>query len=149
MLYNVQSADAATLALADGTSLLSYYDPPVSNLTLQSSALLQLVPGFVSLDGCGRRCLSERTCQAFSIAVSSGVCRLYLATRTPDNEMPMEGADYYQKQQDRVSRVCTNIYPHVLQLDGKLFNAGPAILSFGGIGRQRFLSCCGPVGGDP
>lgn len=103
VLYNVQSADAATLALADGTPLLSYFDLPVTNLTLESSALLQLVPGFVSLDGCGRACLSARTCLAFSIAVSSGVCELYLVTQTPDNGIPMEGFDYYQKQQDRVS----------------------------------------------
>ena len=113
VLYNVQSTDAATLALADGTPLLSYFDPPMSNATLEASALLQELTGFVSLDGCGRGCLSARTCLAFSIAVSSGVCQLYLATQTPDNLVSMEGFDYYQKQQDRVSVISYSNNVHI------------------------------------
>ncbi len=95
--------DVATLALADGTPLLSYFNAPIANLSLVSSALLQQLPGMVSLNDCGRACLSDRTCLAFSIAFSNGLCDLYIATETPENSVMTQGADYYQKQQDRVS----------------------------------------------
>lgn len=106
MLFNVQSADAATLALADGTPLLSYFDSPIVDLALLSSALLQQLPGSVTLNDCGRACLSDRTCLAFSLNLSSSICELYLATQTAENSEATQGVDYYQKLQDRVSELC-------------------------------------------
>lgn len=103
MLFNVLRTDVATLALADGTPLLSYFNTPIANLSLESSALLQQLPGAVSLNDCGRACLSDRTCLAFSFDISSGLCDLYIATETPENSVFMEGVDYYEKQQARVS----------------------------------------------
>ena len=104
MLFNVQSADAATLALADGTPLLSYFDPPIPDLALVPAVLLQRFSGsMVTLTSCGRSCLSDRTCMAFSIDLLNNMCELYLANITPENSVVSLGTDYYQKLQDRVS----------------------------------------------
>lgn len=102
MLFNVQPADAATLALADGTPLLSYFASPVSGVALTPAALLRRVSGSVTLTGCGRSCLSDRTCLAFSVDLGNDVCELYLASQTDENSIATPGADYYQKLQDRV-----------------------------------------------
>ena len=104
MFFNVQSTDAATLALADGSSVLSYYTSPVEDLTLSSSALLQMLPDTSFLNDCGRACLSNEACLSFSYDVSnSNRCQLYLATQTPNNSVVMLGVNYYQKLLDRVS----------------------------------------------
>lgn len=103
MLFNVLRTDVSTLALADGTPLLSYFDSPIADLSLVPSALLQQLPGMASLNDCGRACLSDRTCLAFSIDLSNGLCDLYVATQMPENSVITQGMDYYQKQQDRVS----------------------------------------------
>ena len=108
VLFNVESADAATLALADGTPLFSYFESPVPDLSLAPSALLQQLSA--SLSECGRACLADRTCLAFSFPVlSSNVCELYLAIQTEPNRMVTAGAQYYQKLQDRVSAAITNV----------------------------------------
>lgn len=103
MLYNVQSADAATLALADGTPLLSFFDTPVPDIALLPEVLLQRFTGSIMLTGCGRSCLSDRTCLAFSVDLFNNVCELYLATLTEENSLATPGAEYYQKLQDSVS----------------------------------------------
>ena len=103
MLFNVQPTDVTVLALADGTSLLSYYTPPLTDLTLAPSALLQRLPRNSSLEDCGRACLSDRTCLSLSIDVVTNVCELYLATQSEGNSVITQGANYYQKLQDRVS----------------------------------------------
>lgn len=112
MLFNVQSADAATLALADGTPLLSYFDSPVSGLVLLPEVLLQRFS--VTLTGCARSCLSDRTCLSFAIDLVNSVCELYLASQTPDNSMAIPGVDYYQKLQDRVSMSFVNNLPIII-----------------------------------
>ena len=103
VLFNVQSTDVSVLALADGTPLLSYFDSPITSLSLLPSALLQQLPGSVSLNECGRACLSDRTCLAFSNDIINGSCDLYIETQTPENSLITQGVDYYQKLQDRVS----------------------------------------------
>lgn len=100
MLFNVQSADPATLALADGTPVLSYYTAAIANTSLSSSLLQNLSS---SLSGCARACLSDRSCLSFSIHEPSSVCSLYLATLTSQNVIDSDGVDHYQKLQDAVS----------------------------------------------
>jgi hypothetical protein len=121
VLFDVQSADAATLALADGTPLLSYFDPSVSNLTLTSSVLLQRFTVSVTLTGCGRSCLSDRTCLAFSVDLIGSVCELYLAIQTLDNTVSTPEANYYQKILESVSwhimmcvYECKNVSTYIL-----------------------------------
>lgn len=123
--YDVQPADAATLALADGTPLLSYFAAAVADLTLDSSAVLQVL-GSVSLETCGRACLSARPCLAFSVPTSAGLCELYIATQTPENSVSMTGVNYYQKLQDQVSIAEVN-YRNAYSVF--LVIAGSAILS--------------------
>lgn len=101
VLFNVQAADPATLALADGTPLFSYFDPPTADLTLTAEALL-LEPLVATLAECGRACLSDRTCLAFS-QLSNSTCELYQAIQTEQNSVPTPVAQYYQKIGDRVS----------------------------------------------
>lgn len=104
MLFDVQSTDAATLALADGTPLLSYFSPPITNETLVSSAILQTLSDS-SLETCGRACLSDRACLSFVFSVFSSNCELYLVAVTEDNTVTTEGAVLYQKLQDRVNYI--------------------------------------------
>lgn len=100
--FDVRNTDVARLAVADGTPILSYFDTPIANLSLVASALLQQLPDTSTLNDCGSACLSDRACLAFSIN-QSGVCDLYIAIRTPENSVLAEGAQYYQKQEERVS----------------------------------------------
>lgn len=102
VLFNVQPADAATLALADGTPLLSYFASPQSDMALAPAALLRRVSGSVTLTLCGRSCLSDRTCLAFSINLGNDVCELYLASQTDGNSLATPGAEYYEKLQEMV-----------------------------------------------
>lgn len=101
VLFNVQSADPAMLAMAGGTPALLYYTASIPNTSLPSSLLLRSLSS--SLSGCGRSCLSDRACLSFSVHEASGVCRLFLATLTLENALNSEGAEYYQKKQDAVS----------------------------------------------
>ena len=102
MLFNVQSADPATLATADGTPPLSFYTASISNTSLSSSFLLQSL--FTSFSGCARSCLSDRACLSFSFKNSVGVaCNLFIATLTADNAINSEGSEHYQKLQDAVN----------------------------------------------
>ncbi len=57
VLFNVQSADAATLALADGTPLLSYFGSATPDVALAPSVLLQQFTGSAEVTECGRACL--------------------------------------------------------------------------------------------
>lgn len=103
VLFNVQSTSVARLATADGSSLLSYFDSPISDVSLDPSSLLQVLPGSVSVDVCAQACLSDRTCLSFSIHIASGVCELYLAIQTPETTLVTQGALFYLKFQERVS----------------------------------------------
>ena len=102
--YTVQSADAASLATADGTPPLDYFSSPTSNTALNESVLLMEVEIATSADrlgACTRACLSDQACRSFA---SDGVafCQLYLSTRTADTAVMRGGVSYYEKNENMV-----------------------------------------------
>ncbi len=98
--YSVQSADPATLALASGTSLLSFYTNPTPNSALPSSEFLQIL--VAPLNDCATACLSNQACQSFSHLGSN--CELYFTAASQGVEpLIVIGADYYEKIQEMVS----------------------------------------------
>ena len=104
MNYTVQSADAASLATADGTPPLDYFSSPTSNTALNESVLLMEVEIATSadrLEACTRACLSDQACRSFA---SDGVafCQLYLSTRTADTAVMRGGVNYYEKNENMV-----------------------------------------------
>ena len=100
LTYSVQSANAATLALASGTPLLDFYTDPTPNTDLSSQAQLQTLQG--SLDDCATACLGNEACRSFSIASTN--CELYF-TSSSQGAAPLVaiGTDYYEKIQELVS----------------------------------------------
>ena len=102
--FTVQSADAASLATADGTPPLDYFSSPTSNMALNESVLLVEVEIATSgdrLEVCTTACLSDQACRSFA---SDGVafCQLYLSTQTADTVVMRGGVSFYEKNENMV-----------------------------------------------
>ena len=105
VLYGVQSANAADLALAaEGASLFGYFMPPVTDFALVPSAILRFVTD-ATLETCGMACLSDQACLSFAHDESSSLCQLYLATSDGTNSITQTGSVYYEKYQAMVSEI--------------------------------------------
>ena len=102
VLYSIQSANAADLALAaEGASLFGYFSTPVRDLTLMPSAILRFLTDS-TLEGCGTACLSDQACLSFAHDVVTSLCQLYLVTRSGANSVTQTGPVYYEKFQAMV-----------------------------------------------
>ena len=97
VIYNIQSANAADLALAaPGASLFDYFASPVRDFTLMPSAILRFVVG-VTLQSCATACLADQACLSF--AHDPSLCQLYLVTSDGTNSVIQTGPVYYEKFQ--------------------------------------------------
>ena len=102
VVYSIQSANAADLALAAaGASLFGYFSSPIRNLALMPSAILRFLTDAM-LDSCARACLADQACFSFAHDVASSLCQLYLATRDSANSVFQTGPVYYEKFQAMV-----------------------------------------------
>ena len=105
VLYSVQSANAADLALAaEGASLFGYFTSPVSDFALVPSAILRFVTD-ATLETCGMACLSDQACLSFAHDETSSLCQLYLTTSDGTNSVAQTGPVYYEKHQAMVSEM--------------------------------------------
>jgi hypothetical protein len=103
VLYSVQSANAAELALAaEGASLFGYFDSPVTNFALVPSAILRFVTAS-TLEGCTMACLSDQACLSLAHDETTSLCQLYLVTSDGTNSLIQTGPVYYEKFQAMVS----------------------------------------------
>lgn len=103
VLYSVQSANAAELALAaEGASLFGYFNSPITNFALVPSAILRFVTDAM-LEGCAMSCLSDQACLSFAHDGTTSLCQLYLVTSDGTNSLIQAGPVYYEKFQAMVS----------------------------------------------
>ena len=103
VLYSVQSANAAELALAaEGASLFGYFDSPITNFALVPSAILRFVTD-ATLESCAMACLSDQACLSFAHDETTSLCQLYLVTSDGTDSLIQAGPVYYEKFQAMVS----------------------------------------------
>ena len=102
MIYSLQPADAADLALAaEGATLFGYFSTPIRDFSLMPSAILRFVVGS-TLNGCARECLSDQACLSFAHDTTTSLCQLYLTVSDGTNSVSQSGPVYYEKFQDMV-----------------------------------------------
>ena len=92
------SLDIATLATADGTSILSYYQAPLQQVALSSSVLLMDVLVTGGTEECAEHCLNNEACRAFS-SDDAAFCQLYHAAQTAATLVQQPDASLFEKNQ--------------------------------------------------
>lgn len=93
--------DVVALATVDGTTVLAYYEVPVSSAALSSTVLLREPSITRGTEECAEHCLRDEACHAFS-SNNSDFCQLYLAAPTPELLVSQAGTSLYEKDQGLV-----------------------------------------------